>query len=263
MTDTARALDQFYTHPNIAQQCYAMLNTFLTAQPHYQGHRWLEPSAGNGSFFNLMPTNKEGYDLDPQFPGVVQQDFFTWSPQPHTSYITLGNPPFGKNSSLAVKFFNHAAIASDVIAFIVPKTFKKESVIKRLHPSMHLAFEYDLPSNSFVHCGNPYDVPCVFQIWQKKATQRLAFITPVTADFSFEKDFTKADFLIQRVGVHAGAIKKIDSGVSSQSHWGIKSHVPNVQKVFERLPFHEKKHHTAGNPSLSKGEIIMLYEQHK
>lgn len=264
MTHNARALDQFYTHPDIAQRCYAMLVTYLAQHPLSQHHyTWLEPSAGDGSFFQHMPNPKEGYDLEPHFPGVTQQDFFAWTPKPLTSYITLGNPPFGKNSSLAVKFFNHAAQSSDVVAFIVPKTFKKMSVIKRLYPYMHLAFEYDLPDHSFVHCGEPYDVPCVFQIWRKESHMRVIDAPLTTHDFVFEKDFTQADFLIQRVGVNAGAIKKKDSGVSAQSHWGIKALVPNVEAVFRTLPFHEKKHHTAGNPSLSKGEIIELYEHHK
>lgn len=264
MTQNARALDQFYTHPTIAQQCYAMLVTYLAKHPlAQQPYTWLEPSAGDGSFFQHMPNPKEGYDLEPRFPGITQQDFFTWTAQPHTGYITLGNPPFGKNSSLAVKFFNHAASASDIVAFIVPKTFKKASVVKRLQSHMHLVFEYDLPANSFLYCGDPYDVPCTFQIWRKETHVRVMNAPIQTTDFIFEKDFTQADFLIQRVGVHAGAIKKTDSGVSAQSHWGVKALVPHVENVFKMLPFHEKKHHTAGNPSLSKGEIVELYERYK
>ena len=40
-------------------------------------------------------------------------------------YLVIGNPPFGKISSLAVKFFNKSAEYADVIAFIVPRTLKE------------------------------------------------------------------------------------------------------------------------------------------
>ena len=45
----------------------------------------------------------------------------------------LGNPPFGKNCSLAIKFFNKAAEFADLIAFIIPRTFKRISIQNKLN----------------------------------------------------------------------------------------------------------------------------------
>ena len=59
----------------------------------------------------------------------------------YKSCLTIGNPPFGKNSSLAISFFNKAAEFSDIIAFILPQTFSKDSVKNRLNLSFFLIME--------------------------------------------------------------------------------------------------------------------------
>ena len=38
--------------------------------------------------------------------------------------------------------------------------------------NFHLVFERDLPENSFLVNGIEHDVPCVFQIWENRATNR-------------------------------------------------------------------------------------------
>ena len=43
-------------------------------------------------------------------------------------FVSEIKPPFGKVSSLAIRFFNKCAQFSDVIAFIIPRTFNKVSV---------------------------------------------------------------------------------------------------------------------------------------
>ena len=42
----------------------------------------------------------------------------------------LGNPPFGRQSSLAIKFIKKSSIFCDTISFILPKSFKKDSMKK-------------------------------------------------------------------------------------------------------------------------------------
>ena len=59
------ALDQFYTKPEVAQRCWATIS-------HLNPSLWVEPSAGTGSFFKLLPEPRFGIDLDPKFEGIVQ-----------------------------------------------------------------------------------------------------------------------------------------------------------------------------------------------
>ena len=53
------------------------------------------------------------------------------------------------------------------ISFILPKSFKKDSLKKSFPLNFHLIYEGDLPDKSFLVDGVEYDVPCVFQIWEK------------------------------------------------------------------------------------------------
>ena len=62
------------------------------------------------NFYKLLPkSTRYGIDLAPAHPDVIEQNFFDYKPDSVGNILTIGNPPFGKNSSLAVKFFNHAA----------------------------------------------------------------------------------------------------------------------------------------------------------
>lgn len=248
--------DKFYTKSHIAQQCLNKVKTNFDL--------WIEPSAGNGSFYSLLPSNKIGIDILPEHDHLIKHDFLKWIPNYSGNFITIGNPPFGKNSSLAIKFFNHAASFSNTIAFIVPRTFEKSSVHKRLNTSFHLDYNEVLPKNSFLFNDEDYSVPTVFQIWNKKAFLRSFENLPTTHnDFQFvPKD--KADFAIQRVGVNAGTIKADCSKLSSESHYFIKSNVGQMLlEVMKAIDFSEVKYKTAGNPSISKTELVRLYEDAK
>jgi hypothetical protein len=156
---------------------------------HFDEHEIiLEPSAGSGVFLSLLPPEKRvGIDLEPAHPEVVKQDFFTYEPPIGKAVCVVGNPPFGKNSSLAVNFFNHASLFADTIAFIFPRTFRKRSVQNRLDLNFHLDTEILLEKNSFhTPDGQLYDVPCVFQVWKKKPEKRKPFlIEKEHEDFEF------------------------------------------------------------------------------
>ena len=102
-TDIVReaGLDKFYTLPTIAERCLAVLGS------RYNWGHWdlvIEPSAGNGSFFTRIPTSKRiGIDISPEHPDIIKQDFLQYSPPVGIEHIlVVGNPPFGRVSSLAL-----------------------------------------------------------------------------------------------------------------------------------------------------------------
>lgn len=253
-------LDQFYTKRTVALDLYSKFNAIILSNGFTQ-NTWLEPSAGGGAFYDLMPSNKLGLDLDVKIKGVIKADFMEYN-LPKNDYIVLGNPPFGKNSSLAVKFFNKCAQHAVIIGFVVPKTFKKDSLKNKLDRNFHLIFEEDLSKNSFELDGKEYDVPCVFQVWIKKENLReLALKTFTHNDFTFVEK-SEADFAIQRVGVAAGKVKIDFEKYAVASHYFIKAN-EKVRKVFEKINWSSVKGNTAGNPSISKSELINLYNQNK
>lgn len=260
MRTIERQLDKFYTHPDVAAQCVRVfedvsgvsLNTTACI---------IEPSAGNGSFLKHLPEHTIGLDISPEHPGIKRQNFLTYKRK--RSAVVLGNPPFGKNAHLAVKFFNHAATFADWIGFIVPRSFEKSSVQNRLDSNFHLRHSLPLETNSFLFQNAPYCVPCTFQVWEKTETPRSKNLTPLDhPDFVFTTP-EKADFAVQRIGVRAGTLKNKPQTRSITSHHFILSKIDTetLQGRFQNLPWDQVKHNTAGNPSISKRETVLLYTQ--
>ena len=159
--------DKFYTKTNISKLCIDMLNLL-------EFDLIVEPSAGSGSFSKQIE-NCVAYDLVPEDESIIQQDFFELDIEQfkEKKVLTIGNPPFGVQNNLAIRFFNKAAEYSDTIAFILPKSFMKESVQNKLDLSFHLETFIELPYKSFSLNGEEYGVNCVFQIWKKKNTKRI------------------------------------------------------------------------------------------
>ena len=136
MDDSTHAgIDKFYTIPAISEKCLNRVGE------RYEWSTWdmvVEPSAGGGSFFTRIPTIKKiGIDIAPTHTDILKQDFLTYEPPPSDMasprILVVGNPPFGRVSSLAVKFFNHASKWANVIAFIVPRTFRRISIQNKLN----------------------------------------------------------------------------------------------------------------------------------
>ncbi len=252
----AVALDQYFTKPELAKRCVEIVER----ECGLEGRQVVEPSAGTGSFLRFLPPDTIAVDLDPKAKGITKQDFLAFDVESERDIITIGNPPFGKNSLLAVAFFNHAAKMSKTVAFIVPRTFRKASVVNRLHRNFHLVFEEACPPDSFIFCGKPYDVPCVFQIWERRDEERAAVALPTRhPDFEFAPK-EHADFAIQRVGMGAGSIKTKFKRCAQSSHYFVRARVPTVFDRLGLIDFDCVKHDTVGNPSVSKRELIALYE---
>jgi len=169
-------LDQFYTDRSVAAQCFRSMRGFL-ARAAVDAY-YIEPSAGDGAFVELLPPNRvAAVDLAPRRYGVEAGDFLFWEPGgavgrvPPEQRVTLGNPPFGKRGALAVNFFNHAATLSDTIGFIAPVIFRKHFIHKQLADDMRLVVQDELPDRSFrLPNGRPRHVNAEFQIWTRLPT---------------------------------------------------------------------------------------------
>ena len=152
-------LDKFYTQDHVAKHCFDFLHKQLNIS---DGVIYLEPSAGAGSFLNLLP-HYIALDIAPEDDRITEQNYLTYETD-RTNFITIGNPPFGSRSKLATDFFNKAATMSDVIAFIVPVSFMKWSVQKNLSSNFALHSYTYLEPESFSSNGEPYSVRTVFHI---------------------------------------------------------------------------------------------------
>lgn len=263
----ARRHDQFYTQREVASHLVALARSVLGVD----AGTWVEPSAGDGAFLDALsgvPGAVVAFDLDPARKDIQKQDFLSWSAPGNLAgpVVFVGNPPFGKNASLAVRFFNHAAPVADAICMIFPRTFEKASVQNRLDRTQDLIHEQVLPPRSFVFEGQPVEVPCVFQVWRKLPEGQLRPLSAVARthpDFRFVER-AEADFAFQRVGVRAGAIKE-PALVSRESHLFIQAaergKADLVRDRLASIDWTPIKCRTAGNPSIGKGEIVQAYSE--
>ena len=141
---------------------------------------------------------------------------------------------------------------------------------KKFSLNFHLVFENDLPDKSFLVDGIEHDVPCVFQIWQKKDTKRLVNKKLEPINFKFvEKpenldnveESKKPDISFRRVGVNAGTIDVNINEKSIQSHYFIKfTNNKSVNENIERLSnITYDFNNTVGPKSISKQELIFKF----
>ena len=209
-------LDQFFTRPNIAKKYWESLCNYMIADDvDISDYNFVEPSAGLGAFYDLLPDNRRiGIDLAKFRTDYIQQDFLSWTPKKNGySYACVGNPPFGYRAWLALIFLNHAALFSDYVGFILPMGFQsrgKSNLIDRVR-GLYLVYSSSLPSGSFVDIsGKPVKINAIWQIWSRKKNgvkQNIPscnqYIDLFTVDMRKErlcgqKRIHEADFFLQR-----------------------------------------------------------------
>ena len=256
-------LDKFYTSNPVVSKCIDLIKEKINIQ---EDDICIEPSAGNGSFINgikkLFKIYKF-YDLKPENKEIIKQDYLeldsnTIIKKSNSKIHIIGNPPFGRQSSLAIKFIKKSCEYCDSISFILPKSFKKNSLKKHYPLNFHLICEYDLPKNSFIIDKKEYDVPCVFQIWIKKEINREIPIKLIPNKYNFVKKNNIHDISFRRVGVNAGNIDRETKEKSIQSHYFIKFDIELTDDLFNNLNniIYSCKNNTCGPKSISKQELI-------
>ena len=251
--------DQFYTDEEVSKEC---IETIIKLLPFTSSYLWIEPSAGNGSFLHNIPSEFQriGLDLDPKANDIQKQDYLKWKAPEDKDMIVFGNPPFGRQSSLAKSFISKSCEFANVIAFILPKSFMKPSMFNAFDTKFHMIHSNELEKDSFVINGEKYDVPCVFQIWQRKEEDRPVEEKIEPKGFQYVKFDENYDIALRRVGGLAGKCYENDgTEFSVQSHYFIKFDTnKNLKKIMQKINNHTFPSNTLGPRSLSKSEINVV-----
>jgi hypothetical protein len=232
----------------------------------------IEPSAGNGSFIDsikLLFTSYKFYDIEPENDEIIKQDYLEYNyddndKEKYNKIHLIGNPPFGRQSSLAIKFIKKSCHFCDTFSFILPKSFKKDSLKKKIPLNFHLICQYDMPNNSFLVNNNEHDVPSVFQIWEKRNYDRIVNEKLYPINFIFVKKTENPDISFRRIGFYAGAIDTHTDEKSIQSHYFIKIN-DNGKSISENIfalnTIRYDTDNTTGPKSISKQELIFKFNQ--
>lgn len=279
-------LDKFYTSRAAAKQCFDFLQNTLQLS---QEVLYLEPSAGDGAFLDFL-NNYVALDIAPEDGRITQQDFLTYNSDIY-NFITIGNPPFGKRSKLAIEFFNKATEMSEVVAFIVPVSFMKWSVQKELSNNFCLRDYFYLSPNSFFANGEEYSVRTVFQVWVKKDSQydngvnlQLQKSPPIShPDFQIwqynatpaaekvvEEDWKYATY---RQGYHDynrlftrnkyDYIKEHMIGERKQQFFFIKPLSVEAESIILSMDFNSLAERNTATPGFGKGDFVSYYVELK
>jgi hypothetical protein len=242
--------DQFYTKETISKKC---IEAIIETIPETIDYFWIEPSAGNGAFLHNISFPKLGLDIDPKTNDIQKQDYLTWEPSIDKNSIVFGNPPFGRQSSLAKAFITKSCKFSKVVAFILPRSFTKPSMYNAFPLSFHLVYSVELEKNAFLLNDQSYDVHCVFQIWEKRDTPRKLDekIKPIGFEYVTNELY---DIAFRRVGVNAGQCYAFGKTCSVQSHYFIKFEKYDTT-IIKKINNHIFPSNTVGPRSLSKNEI--------
>lgn len=260
-------IDKYYTNLDTVNMCIEYIKKYVIMN---DNDLIIEPSAGDGAFIEGIKSlvyNRLFYDIEPENEEIVRQDFLaldiydTGLNEFLNKIHIVGNPPFGRQSSLAIKFIKKSCEFADSVSFILPKSFKKDSLIRKFPLNFHRVFEVDLPDNSFIVNGVPHNVPCIFQIWIKRVYNRDIIEQLLPLNFKFVKKTEDPDISFRRVGVNAGSIDTECVNKSIQSHYFIK--FTNNKSVADNITLLSAItydfNNTIGPKSISKQELITKF----
>jgi len=257
--------EQYYTPPAIASQILESLSEIVDD---YSERTLIEPAGGTGTFIDAARmigiVNIISFDIEPLHPEVKTGDFLSQ----HLSIsgaITVSNPPFGRNNSLSIPFFNHAAKYSDLIVFIVPRSWRKWSVLNKLDPQFHLVRDDDLSidyvnaDGELLHQNNGLRT-CV-QYWKRQSDRRPKIV--VEDRGLIEKcGFHEADVSLTIFGYGCGTVRTDFSRKSNTTQMFLKLRHPMALEALEKVDFSRFYLNTAYTEALSIKEINYLLNEY-
>lgn len=259
-----KGTDKFYTKPGAARLCVDYFRTLVDVSQ--AGSTLIvEPSAGAGVFLPLLGEicdNIVALDLLPEGDNIKEQDYLTYEPDlsSYDRVYVIGNPPFGRQSCLALKFIKHTCQYADAFGFILPRSFKKDSMKDKIPLDYVLVGECDLSNDSFTVDGADYDVPCVFQVWRRSDVKRTKVARTPPDGYEFVTKDEPHSFAVRRVGVNAGRVITETAGCSVQSHYFVRCDgITNEQIEKLREVVFETRDMTVGARSIGKQEFILKY----
>jgi hypothetical protein len=256
--------EQFYTPIALAHNLVSNVEAVLGS---LQGKTVLEPAGGTGSFVEaaLSKGAKEviSFDIEPLHEKVVLGSFLEQE-LTQRNLITISNPPFGRNNSLSIPFFNHAARVSDAICFIVPRSWRKWSVTNRLDLDFELVSDQDIDIDYVDSSGELISdksrLATCFQIWKRTTTPRVPVkITDMVVIQKVSPEL--ADVSMTIFGYGCGSIKEDFERVPNTTQLFLKLNHPQALSALRSVNFSRFYKSTAYTEALSIQEINYLLNE--
>jgi predicted RNA methylase len=256
--------EQYYTPADLAER---LLGEVLQLVPDLKTRTVLEPAGGTGSFINaarkIGVNDFLSFDIEPKHQKVAKGNFLEAKITAKDA-VTISNPPFGRNNSLSIPFFNKAADHSEFICFIVPRSWRKWSVINRLDQRFHLVADHDIKIDYEDELGEKLSkrssLATCFQIWQRKEILRPRY--SVVDNGLIEKtDSTNADVALTIFGFGCGKVLTEFERKPNSTRMFLKLHHPKALNALQSVDYSKFYKNTAYTEALSFQEINYLLNE--
>jgi predicted RNA methylase len=257
--------EQFYTPEELAIKLTKQLAVLVGG---LEGKLVIEPAGGTGAFVkaakDLGAKKVISFDIEPKSADIALGDFLEADLSAVTGAITVSNPPFGRNNSLSIPFFNKAAKHSDYIAFIVPRSWRKWSVINRLDRDFHLIHDQDLSIDYVDETGEMVwqksNLRTCFQVWQRQDKQR-ELIKVQDMGLISKVSPKEADVALTVFGYSCGLVRTEFEKIPNSTVMFLKLHDDRVLAALKKVDFSKFYRNTAYTEALSLQEIRFLINE--
>jgi predicted RNA methylase len=255
--------EQYYTPGNLASELVSVVARLV---PDFASRTVLEPAGGTGAFVDAataLGAKVVSFDIEPLHVSVQRFDFLEAELR-LSNAVTISNPPFGRNNSLSIPFFNRAADHSEYIAFIVPRSWRKWSVINRLDPRFHLISDQDIVVDYVDASGKRLSekkiLATCFQVYQRRDSLRPKV---VVADMGLVKKVSpdEADVALTIFGFSCGAVTTDFERVKNTTRMYLKLLHPDALAALKSVDFDFFSRNTAYTQALSLPEINYLLNE--
>ena len=257
--------EQFYTPSGLAARLVSELSETVGS---LENRTILEPAGGTGAFIRAAlaagAAKVVSFDIEPKFEGVLRGDFLEQKLDLKDA-IALSNPPFGRNNALSIPFFNKAADHCEYIAFVVPRSWRKWSVLNRLDRRFHLLADHDIQVDYVDENGNPLGqqlrLNTCFQIWRRDA-ERIRPVYKVQDMGLIEKTTPQdADIALDVFGFNCGRVRTEFDRKPNSTKMFLKLLHPQALAALQEVDFSKFYRNTAYTEALSLQEINYLLNE--
>lgn len=258
--------EQYYTPDELAIR---LTREVIAVVGSLEGRTVLEPAGGTGAFIRaaqlLGAASVVSFDIEPKHSDVVRADFLSKKVR-LSDAVAISNPPFGRNNSLSIPFFNKAAEHAEFICFIVPRSWRKWSVINRLDRRFELVADHDITmdyvDDQGTHLSKQLLLKTCFQIWRRLPAGQsrpiyrvhdMGLITKVKPE--------DADIAMRVFGFNCGRVFEQFERKPNSTLMFLKLNDPRVLSVLKTANFERFFKNTAYTEALGIQEINYLVNE--
>ena len=256
--------EQYYTPRDLAEKLVLKVKAIV---PDFSSRTVLEPAGGTGAFVEAAKAAGAkrvlSVDIEPKHAEVGKGDYFETEVS-ISNAVTISNPPFGRNNSLSIPFFNRAAEHSEYIAFIVPRSWRKWSVINRLNRNFHLVLDEDLSidyvDDTHTLITQKNLLKTCFQVW-KRTDEVRELVRIEDRGFVSKVKPEEADIALTVFGYSCGKVNEEFERKPNTTRMFLKLNHPKALKALKTMDFQRFSKNTAYTDALSFQEINFLLNE--